>query len=129
MIRVYAEDKETGKSILEEKDAKLMNGVYLHGDLQKLNGYDLVDRYIDDEDICKNDGVFFVTVVLPDGTEHKALAYLWKSPCKYKLCKTFVGEFIPTCVEGERQHGLICTIDDVENEDALKKFNERAWHV
>ena len=124
-MKIYAEDLDTGDSILEEKDAEFLNGVYLHGDLAQLNGYDLVDINRADENPCKQDQVILVTVFLANGMEKKAWGYFWKSPSKYKFYN-----HIPTIAETEIQHGLICSVDDRKaNEDAMKKFNERAWHI
>ncbi len=127
-IKVYPETID-GVSNIENlgKDVEVMSGVYLHGKLQEINGYDIVDRYHDDNDPCQQDQVIPVTVVMLDGTEYKAFGYFWKSPDKYEFYKTFLGELIPTQKVSAIQRGLICAWDDKEaNEYALEKFNARS---
>lgn len=123
----YAEDIEHNTAF-EDDDMQLVSGVYLHGELAKENGFDLVCQYIKDGDYIEDDEIIeSVKVVFADGTEHKAIAYIWKSPSKYEMHKYSP---IPTCIVSEKIHGLICALDDKEaNEYALEKFNARVEHI
>lgn len=123
----YAEDIEHNTAF-EDDDMQLVSGVYLHGELEKRNGFDLVCQYIKDGDYIEDDELIeSVKVVFADGTEHKAIAYIWKDPSQYEMTRYSP---IPSIKKQGRIHGLICALDDEEaNNDALEKFNARVWHI
>lgn len=126
-MRFYAENANH-ETQFDDEDMVLISGVYLHGELEKLNGFDLVCQYIKDGDYIEDDELIeSVKVVFADGTEHKAIAYIWKDPSQYEMTRYSP---IPLIKKQGRIHGLICAIDDKKaNEDALEKFNARVWHI
>lgn len=107
-------------------------GIYLHGKLHEQNGYDIVVcAKKDEKPLLSEDTVEMVDVIFADGTTHKAFAYLWKSPAKYKFFSRFAGDIdIPVADELAQQHGLICDCEDKKaNQEALEKFNARVDHI
>lgn len=124
----YAEDIEHNTAFKDD-DMQLVSGVYLHGELEKRNGFfDLVCQYRKDGDYVEDDETIEnVEVIFADGSKHEAIAYIWKSPSKYEMTKYSP---IPMVRERGRIHGLICAIDDKKaNEDALEKFNARVEQI
>lgn len=79
---------------------------YLHGTLERENGYDLCGMLR--KDYPKKDGIYDVTVKFNDGKPDKpARFYYWKVNGRYR--------------------GLVCNIDDeYANRIAQYKFDERA---
>lgn len=119
---------ETIKHETYSEDCDTIHGVYLHGKLERKNGFDLVylpeyEGYFE----YKDDRIEFVDVVFADGTKETAILYFWNSLAIYEK-KPLLN--IPVEVECRLPKGLICAIDDAEaNEYALKKFNEKARFI
>ena len=109
--------------------------VYLHGELEKENGFDLLGTTKSDHSNCDlglNDGVYLVNVIFANGKTEKCLLWYWHSPIKFKL-EDFFGlqrQKMPVQINNGCQKGLICRIGDNEsNEYALEMFNARAEHL
>ena len=89
------------------------NGIYAHGELEEMYGYDLVTVYnwgalMDDVE----DGIYDVKFICPDNTIVKAKAFVW---CGKIIC-------------GERwMKGLIVKVGDDEfMKDAQEKYDAKA---
>lgn len=61
----------------ETDHLRLLSWVYFHGKAQDLNNYDLV--FMRPDDLLKVEDGITPCVVVHDGREHMALAFLWHS--------------------------------------------------
>ena len=99
-----------------------VGGVYLHGDIQDIVNYDLIQ--MDQNDIKYLDqfseGVFDVDVIFEDGCSTSCTLYFWKS------ITDFVVGF--KCEPRTQYRGLIVSkTDKAAIEDAEKKFKEKTF--
>ena len=93
---------------------KFVRGVYLHGDIQDIMNYDLIQ--MDQNDIKYLDqfseGVFDVDVIFEDGCSTSCTLYFW--------------QYFDAVCQRKQFRGLIVSKDDkVAMEDAEKKFKEK----
>ncbi|MEE3344381.1 MAG: hypothetical protein VZS44_09845 [Bacilli bacterium] len=87
------------------------DGMYLHGDLETLNGFDLL--VIDN--MPTERGIYDVNVILVDGTIHNAKFYFWQ---------------VPLTDDYMRNRGLICAINDEwANSDAMPKYENNEEYL
>lgn len=119
---------------VDTDDAESVNGVYLHGELEKENGFDLVwvapndvDRWDDHGMAWLKETIEKVDVYFADGSKHEAIAYIWESPFQYEKSEHDV---VPRFSMASKMRGLICAVGDKKaNEYALEKFNSRAAFI
>lgn len=107
--------------------------VYLHGELERLNGFDLVKT---EKDITIPFGIHKVRVNI-NGTEHDAKLFIWDSRSKNKIKEDTEREQF--CIqkgipyENPRwayQHGLIVKCGDkLAMFDAWLKYKRREWMI
>lgn len=94
-------------------NATLLKNVYLQGNLQKINKFDVVGANVNllrclEE---KKSVIININIVLTDGKIYKSRLYWWHD-------------------DANIQHGLICDINDKDaNKYAIAKFKENANHL
>lgn len=89
-------------------------GVYLHGKLEKENGYDLckVDECESGFYRNKEDGIYPCTVEMTNGNRYEATMYLWQIPLAHNTKQT---------------KALVVRNDDTKSvEDAKTKYENRS---
>ena len=96
---------------LEDEYPAVAEGIYLHGQLEKMNQFDLV--YIPESDMPQKEGEFGCEVVIYPTKQHiPAIMFYWTA---------LIGGTY------RRDRGLIVLPDDIEAiEYAKQKFEERA---
>lgn len=111
MIKLYADTPDN--YLAASQVLSPFNFVYLHGQLEEINGYDQLYYGAGDiEDLLNKET--FVKVVFKDGSEHDAVAYVWDG---------YIGtQYI--------HRGLVCSVDDEEAKSyARAKFEERSVFI
>ena len=99
----YAIDNETHKCYEDDLHTKIPGWIYLHGDVEKRNGYDIVAM----DEIPEESGIYHCKVISITGETFDCIFYFWKH-----INDIFNGH-----------HGLICLPEDGEaNKDAMRKY-------
>ena len=97
------------KALTHDGGGKVTNGVYLHGELEQINGYDLVEF-----EPPKADGVYGCFVHIKDET-YVAKLFYWKAKIDEKVTMN---------------RGLIVSVDNKDDiKYAQEKFKKRACWI
>lgn len=111
-ITVYGMNFEFKNSYINDESIYKNNtdGIYLHGNLERINGFDLVAM----DHIPTQKGIYDVNVILKNGNIHKAKLYFWTVLFAKNI----------------RNKGLICELDDTEaNKYANVKYNANSEYL
>lgn len=112
-IKIYACECGTFKTFKNNPilhNNPVWSGVYLHGNIQDENGFDIVTS----EHGSLDDGIYKCHVILHNGEHRKAKLFYWRS------------KESPIA----RSRGLIVALDDMEHlADAQRNFEERAEYI
>ena len=117
--KIYAVDLNDN-AYLEDNELKLLNFIYLHGNLYKDNVKDFAYEYIKGG-VQIPDGVKRVDVVYPDGTEVPAWLYIWTTLNQFEWCENcYANDAYPIEVNNAQRKGLVCAVDDTKaNQEAI----------
>lgn len=104
---------------INDEDTQPTLGVYLHGELEKKNGYDLckVDECESGFYRDKPDGIYPCTVVI-NGKQYESTMYLWQIPfdCGNRIVN--------------QTKGLVVRNDDTKHmDDAKDKYERKTEYI
>ena len=108
-MKIYATDYQ-GKIYKDKPKHLFFGGAFLHGKLEKMNGYDLFGISREDMEYLErlDSGIQYVTVVMRDGANIKAKFFFW------------------TVWNGKQLKGLVVLPDDIKgNKYALKMLETK----